>query len=146
MAVADEIRSYLGDEVGAKVGGKGETGDAKLIIAERKAFLAKKTVEYSAKFRVQDDDRVVRFFEMLKESASGMSVSDDDDVGAGWGVSKGIYQTGTGGRDGFIEAQGSLLGSKYAFTFDYAKIRTGVRELTEKHGYRFDYQLTPRGL
>jgi hypothetical protein len=146
MGVADEIRSYLGAEIGAKVGGKGQTGDAKLIIAEQKSFLSKKTVEYSAKFRVQDDDRVVRFFEMLKESGSGMSAGDGGDVGGGWGVSKGTYKTGAGGRDGNIEAQGSLLGNKYAFTFDYARIRTGVRDLAERHGYRFDYQVTAKGL
>ena len=34
MAVADEIRSYLGNDVGAKVGGKGQNGDATLVIAE----------------------------------------------------------------------------------------------------------------
>ena len=145
MEVADEIRSYLDGEVGAKVGGKGQSGDAKLIIAEQKSFLSKKTVEYSAKFKIQDDDHVVRFFEMLKESGSGMSASDGD-VGGGWGVSKGTYKSGVGGRDGGIEAQGSLLGNKYAFTFDYARIRTAVQEIAERHGYRFDYQLTPKGL
>jgi len=146
MGVADEIRSYLGNEVGAKVGGKGQNGDAKLVIAEQKSFLSKKTVEYSAKFKVQDDDRVVRFFEMLKESGSGMSGGDAGDVGGGWGLSKQTYKTGAGGRDGGIDAQGSLLGNKYAFTFDYARIRTAVQAIAERNGYRFDYQLTPRGL
>ena len=56
MAVADEIRSYLGS-LGASVGGKGQSGDAKLVIAEQKSFLSKKKVEYSAKFKVQDEDR-----------------------------------------------------------------------------------------
>ena len=145
MAVADEIRSYLGNDVGAKVGGKGQNGEAKLIIAEQKSFLSKKTVEYSARFKVLDDDRVVRFFEMLKESGAGMSAGDGD-VGGGWAVSKGTYKTGTGGREGSIEAQGSLLGNKYAFTFDYARIRMGVQAIAERNGYRFDYQLTPKGL
>lgn len=145
MGVADEIRSYLGNEVGAKVGGKGQTGDAKLIIAEQKSFLSKKTVEYLAKFKVQDDDRVVHFFEMLKESGAGMSAGDGD-VGGGWGVSKGTYKSGVGGRSGTIEAQGSLLGNKYAFTFDFARIRTAIQAIAERHGYRFDYQVTPKGL
>ena len=146
MGIADEIRSYLGDQVGAKVGGRGQSGDAKLVIAEQKSFLSKKTVEYSAKFKVDDDDRVVRFFEMLKESGSGMSGGDAGDVGGGWGFSKETYKTGPGGRDGDIEAQGSLLGNKYAFTFDYARIRTTVQAIAEQHGYRLDYQLTPKGL
>lgn len=146
MGVVDEIRSYLAQEMGAKVGGKGQSGEAKIVIAEQKSFLSKKTVEYSAKFKVQDDDRVVRFFEMLKESGAGMSAGDAGDVGGGWGFSKESYKTGAGGREGSIEAQGSLLGNKYAFTFDYARVRTAVQAIAEQHGYRLDYQLTPKGL
>lgn len=145
MALADEIRSYLGNEVGAKVGGKRDKGDATLIIAEQKSFLSKKKVEYSAKFKVDESERVVRFFEMLKESGSGMS-SGDGDVGGGWGVSKSTYKSGTGGREGTIEAQGSLLGNKYAFTFDYAAVRKAIQEIAERNGYRFEYQVTPKGI
>jgi hypothetical protein len=146
MGVADEIRSYLSQGLGAKVGGKGQSGEAKIVIAEQKSFLSKKTVEYSLKFKVQDDDRVVRFFEMLKESGSGMSGGDAGDVGGGWGLSKETYKTGGGGREGSIEAQGNLLGNKYAFTFDYATIRTTVQAIAAQHGYRLEYQLTPKGL
>jgi hypothetical protein len=145
MGVAEEIRSYLEEEVGARVDGKGQGGSAKLVLAQQKSFLSKKTVEYVAKFKVQDDDRVVRFFEMLKESGSGMSAGDGD-VGGGWGVSKETYKSGLGGREASIEAQGSLLGKKYAFTFDYARVRTAIKDLAERHGYRFDYQVTPKGL
>ncbi len=146
MAVAEEIRSYLSSQVGAKVDGKGQSGEIKIIIAQQKSFLSKKTVEYSAKFKVQEDERAVRFFEMLKESGSGMSGGDAGDVGGGWGVSKETYKTGAGGREGGIEAQGSLLGNKYAFTFDYARIRNDVQGIAERSGYRFDYQITPKGL
>jgi predicted RNA-binding protein YlqC (UPF0109 family) len=146
MGVADEIRSYLGNDVGAKVGGKGQNGDATLVIAEVKSFLSKKKVEYSLKFKVQDEDRVVRFFEMLKESGSGMSGGDAGDVGGGWGFSKETYKTGAAGREGGIEAQGNMLGKKFAFTFDYAAIRTAVQAIAERNGYRFEYQITPKGL
>jgi hypothetical protein len=146
VALADEIRSYFSQGVGAKVGGKGQSGEAKIVIAEQKSFLSKKTVEYSAKFKVDDDDRAVRFFEMLKESGSGMSGGDAGDVGGGWGFSKETYKTGAGGREGSIEAQGSLLGNKYAFTVDYSKIRAAVQTLAEQQGYRLDYRLTPKGL
>ena len=134
MGIADEIRSYFSQEVGAKVGGKGQSGEAKIVIAEQKSFLSKKTVEYSAKFKVEDDDRAVHFFEMLKESGSGMSGSDVGDVGGGWGFSKEIYKTGAGGREGTIEAQGSLLGNKYSFTVDYSKIRSAVQAIAEQQG------------
>jgi hypothetical protein len=146
MALVEEIKSYFSQGVGATVGGKGQSGEARFIVAEQKSFLSKKTVEYSAKFKVFDDDRVVRFFEMLKESGSGMSAGDAGDVGGGWGVSKGTYKSGFDGREGTIESQGSLLGNKYAFTFDYARIRTTVQAIAEQHGYRFDYQVLPKGL
>lgn len=145
MALADEIRSYLRDEVGAKVGGKGDKGEARITIAERKSLLAKKTVEYSAKFKVEEPERAVRFFEMLKESGSGMSTGDGE-VGAGWGVSKQAYKSTAGGLEGGIEAQGSLLGNRYSFTFDYGRIRTGVQEIVERNGYLFSYQVTPKGM
>ena len=146
MGVADEIRSYFSEELGAKVGGKGPGGDAKLVIAAQKSFLSKKTVEYSAKFKVEEDARAVRFFEMLKESGAGMSGGEAGDVGGGWGFSKETYKSGPGGREGSLEAQGSLLGKKYGFVFDYGRIRTAVQAIAERHGYRFDYQLTPKGL
>jgi hypothetical protein len=145
MGAADEIRSYL-TQLGATVSGKGQNGEGKLVIAEQKSFLSKKKVEYVAKFKVQDDDRAVRFFEMLKESGAGMSAGDGVEAGGGWGVSKETYRTGPGGRQGTIETQASLLGKKFSFTFDYASIRTAVQMIAEKYGYRFDYQLTSKGL
>ena len=146
VALADEIRSYLSGQAGAKVDGKGPSGEVKIILAQQKSFLSKKTVEYAAKFKVLEDERVVRFFEMLKESGSGMSSGDAGDVGGGWGFSKETYKTGPDGREGSIEAQGSLLGKKYAFTFDYAGIRKDVQGIAERSGYRFEYKITPKGL
>ena len=146
MSVADEIRSYLSDEIRAEVSAKSQGGEAKLLIAEQKSFLSKKKVEYSAKFKVDDGEKTVRFFEMLKESGAGMSGGDSLDVGGGWSVKKETYKTGFGGREGSLEEQGSLLGKKYAFAFDYGKIRTAVQAIAERSGYRFDYQVTPKGL
>ena len=145
MPAADEIRAYLSTLPAAKVGGKGQSGEVKLLIAEQKSFLSKKSVEYSAKFAVDEVARTVRFFEMLKESGSGMSAGDGD-FGGGWGVSKETYKTGSGGREGTIEQQGSLLGKKFAFTLDYGRIREDVRSIAERNGYQFAYQITPKGL
>jgi hypothetical protein len=75
-----------------------------------------------------------------------MSSGDAGEVGGGWGSSKETYKTGPGGREGSIEAQGSLLGKKYAFTFDYARVRKEVQQITERSGYAFEYRITPRGL
>ena len=145
MSVADEIRSYLSSWPTAKVSGKGPGGEIKMVLAEQKSFLSKKSVEYSARFAADDATRVVRFFEMIKESGSGMAAGDGD-FGGGWGVSKETYKTGPGGREGTLEEQGSLLGKKFAFTFDYGRIRNEVRTIAERNGYQFAYQITPKGL
>jgi hypothetical protein len=145
MPAADEIRAYLSTLPAAKVGSKGQGGDVKMIIAEQKSFLSKKKVEYAARWAVDDAARTVRFFEMLKESGSGMSAGDGD-FGGGWGVSTETYKTGFGGREGTIEQQGSLLGKKFAFAFDYGRIRNDVRAIAERNGYQFAYQITPKGL
>ena len=146
MNVAEAINAYLADQAGAQVTGKGANGEAKLLVAEQKSLLSKKKVEYEAKFKVDDSGRVVHFFEMLKESGSGMSGGDAGDFGGGWGVTKTTYKTGTSGREGSLEQQGALLGKKFAFTFDYAKIRDDVKAIAEQNGYRFEYQVTPKGL
>ena len=75
-----------------------------------------------------------------------MSGGDSLDLGGGWGVKKETYKTGFGGREGSLEEQGSLLGKKYAFTFDYGKTRAAVQAIAERNGHRFDYQVTPKGL
>ena len=145
MPAADEIRAFFSTFPAAKVAGKGQNGEVKMVIAEQKSFLSKKSVEYSAKFAVDDAARTVRFFEMLKESSSGMSAGDGD-FGGGWGVSKETYKTGPSGREGTFEQQGSLLGKKFAFTFDYGRIRADVRAIAERNGYQLAYQITPKGL
>ncbi len=146
MSIIDEIKTYLADEAGAQVTIKKNGGEAKLLVAEQKSMLSKKKVEYSAKFKVDDKEREVRFFEMLKESGSGMSGGDSSDFGGGWGVTKTSYKTGPGGIEGTLEAQGALLGKKFAFTFDYGKIRNAVKAIAEQNGYRFEYQVLPKGL
>jgi hypothetical protein len=145
MAIADDIRAYLSGQ-GAKVSGKGDAGEAVAVLAEQKSFLSKKKVEYKARFKVIEAERVVRFFEMLAESGSGMGGSDFDQAGGGWSFKTETYKTGGGGRSGSITEQGSLLGKKYSFTLDYAKIRNDIEALATSRGYRFEYQITPKGL
>jgi hypothetical protein len=145
MPVADEIRAYFASLPAAKTGGKGDKGEVKMVVAEQKSFLSKKSVEYSAKFAVDEAARTVRFFEMLKESGSGMS-GGDTNFGGGWGVSKETYKTGFGGREGSLEEQGALLGKKFAFQFDYGRIRNEVGAIAARSGYELAYQITPKGL
>jgi hypothetical protein len=146
MSVAEAIKSYLVDEVKAQVSVSAQGAEATLVVAEQKSLLSKKRVEYTARFKVEDKDRVVRFFEMLKESGSGMSGGDTGDFGGGWGVTKTTYKTSGSGIEGNLEAQGALLGKKFGFSFDYGRVRNAVRAIAERDGYRFEYQLTPKGL
>lgn len=145
MGVTQAIVGCLAG-LGAEVKSKEDRGEARLVLAEKTSFLSKKKVEYQAKFRVDERERVVRFFEMLKESGSGMSGGGPDDVGGGFGFKKETYKTGGGGREGTLEAQGNLLGQTYSFTFDYGWTRAAVEAISAHHGYRFEYQLTPKGL
>jgi hypothetical protein len=51
-----------------------------------------------------------------------------------------------GGREGTIEEQSNLLGSKYSYTFDFKATRAAVQKKVEDAGYAFKYQITPIGL
>ena len=59
----------------------------KLVVAERRVLLSKKKLTYSAKFRVDEGNKELRFTEMLVESGSGMS-GGDSDIGTGFGDRK----------------------------------------------------------
>jgi len=114
-------------------------------VAERKAFLSKKKLTYSARFRIDEDKKELRFTEMLKESGSGVS-SGDSDFGPGFGFKKETYKTGTGQREGSIEEQSKLFGAQYSYAFDFSKVRAFIERETVKAGYAFKYQITSLGL
>ncbi len=115
------------------------------VVAERKAFLARKKLTYSARFRIDEDMKELRFTEMLKESGSGAS-SGDSDLGPGFGFKKETYKIGTGPREGSIEEESRLFGAQYSYTFDFSKVRAFIETEATKAGYAFKYQITPLGL
>jgi hypothetical protein len=117
-----------------------------LVVAERKSFLSKKKLTYIAKYRIDENNKEVRFTEMLKESGSGVSGGGDFDDGPGFGFKKETYSTGKGGREGSIQEQSDLFGRKYSYTFDFGKIRSAVEKRVVEGGYTFRYQITPVGL
>ncbi len=55
-----------------------------VLVAERKAFLSTQKLQYIAKFRIHDEQQIIHFFEMLKESGSGMSTGGDLDYSGFW--------------------------------------------------------------
>jgi hypothetical protein len=118
----------------------------RFVVAERKSFLAKKKLVYTAKYRVDENKREVRFTESLKESGFGISGGSDFDNNPGIGFKKETYSTGGGAREGVIEEQSNLFGKKYSYSFDFKTIRAGVAKKALEAGFAFSYQITSLGL
>ena len=112
-------------------------------IAERKAFLSKKKLIYSAKIRIDYDGKVVRFSEMLIEAGSGLSSGGgfDEGMSPGFGFKTESYNTLRGAREGSIEEQSNLFGKKFEYKFDYKEIRYKAQEAAKSADYRFEYQI-----
>jgi hypothetical protein len=138
--LVDEIKKFV-KGIPATLKEKRGVYSVEFTVAERRVFLSKKKLTYSAKFRVDEDNKELRFTEMLKESGSGVSSGD-----SGFGFKKESYKTGTGPREGSIEEQSKLFGAQYSYTFDFSTVRTFIEEQAIKAGYAFKYQITPLGL
>ena len=114
-------------------------------VAERKVFLSKKKLTYRARFRIAEDKKELRFTEMLEETGSGLSTGESD-IASGFGFKKETYRAGAGPRQGSIEEQSKLLGTRYSYTFDFSTVRRAIEEAAIDAGYAFTYQLTRHGL
>ena len=115
--------------------------DLMIIIAERKAFLSTQKLHYVAKFRILDDQKLIRFSELLKESGAGVSTGGDFDSSPGFGFKTETYKSGGAGREGTLEQQSSLFGKKYEYRFDFKNIRSKLEELARAEGYQFQLKL-----
>ena len=144
MALQDDLAAYA-KSIPADLKEKKGVYTLEFTVAERKAFLSKKKLTYSAKFRIDDAAKELRFTEMLKEASSGMS-SGDSDFGPGFGFKKESYKTGTEPREGAIDEQSTLFGKQYTYTFDFKQVRMAVEAAAAAAGYAFKYQITPIGL
>ena len=115
------------------------------LIAERKAFLSKKKLTYSARMRIDEGSRAITFSEMLVESGSGLSSGGgfDDGMSSGFGFKTESYKTAGGARSGHIVEQSTLFGQTYQYSFDWQEIRARVEAVAAANGYRFDYQVLP---
>jgi hypothetical protein len=140
----DKIKEFL-ERIPATLKEKRGVYSVEFTVAERGTFLSKKKLTYSARFRIDEDKKELRFTEMLKESSSGVS-SGDNGFGPGFGFKKETYKTGTGPREGSIEEQSKLFGAQYSYTFDFSRIRAFLESETVKAGYAFTYQITSLGL
>jgi hypothetical protein len=116
------------------------------VVAERKSFLSKKKITYTCRLRVDDAERQVRFFEMLKESGFGVSTGGGDDMSPGFGFKKEVYGSSGKGRSGTVEEQSRLFGKDYSYTFDFGGFREAVRQAAEHAGYAFELKLLEKAV
>ena len=113
------------------------------VVAERKAFLSKKKLTYTAWVKVEEEPKRLHFSEMLAESGFGMAGGFDTDMSPGFGFKVETYGSGTGGRSGGIAEQSTLFGKRYQYDFDYVRVRAAVEALAAGEGYAFEYHVTP---
>jgi hypothetical protein len=140
----DEIRR-LAEGIPAAL--KEEKGEylLEVTVAERKAFLSRKSLIYSVRFRIDEEKKELRFTEMLRETGSGLSTGNVDTT-PGFGFRKETYKTGAGPREATIEEQSRLFGARYSYTFDFSRVRRAIEAEAMKAGCTFSYQITRRGL
>ncbi len=129
MPLIDDIRSYAA-AIGAEFKEKHGKGELTRLVAERKAFLSKKKLVYTAKFEIDESAKTIAFMEMLKESGSGL------DGGSGFQTE--TYKTGAKTRQGMIAEQSVLFGKTYAYQFEFGKVPAEIKRLAEAAGYRFE--------
>lgn len=110
------------------------------VIAERKAFLTRKKLTYTATMRIDDAAKAVKFSEMLTEVGSGFG-NTEGGISTGFGVKTETYNTFKGPRQGTIEEQSRLFGKDYTYTFNYSEIRSKIQAVAGKYGYTLDYQV-----
>ncbi len=136
MSLIDEIRS-MAASVGADLKEKGGVFTLTLTVAERKAFLSRKKLEYVARFRVDKAAGEMVFTEMLKERGSGISAGDD--LSPGLGFKAGTYRTGAGPREGSIIEQSEYFGRRYSYSFDWKTMRGWMEQAARASGLAFRY-------
>jgi hypothetical protein len=147
MGLFEDIKAYA-DSEGLELTGHKSGYRLSRNIAERKAFLSRKRLDYIASFKIDDAAKKVLITEMLKESGSGIAGAEDFDgsgMTTGFGFRTETYRTGPGPREGTIVEQSDFFGKKYDYRFDFRTVRERIEGLTLAAGYEFFYELTARG-
>ncbi|MEI6228747.1 MAG: hypothetical protein WCP11_01845 [Candidatus Saccharibacteria bacterium] len=143
----EAIRGYA-VEIGADIKDKKGLWELSLTIAERKAFLSKKKLTYTAKFRIDKTNKTIVFSEYLAEKGSGLSSGGDFDGGmsTGFGFKTTTYSTSKSGISGSITEQSNLFGQQYNYDFKYEAIRQKIESIAQDSGYKFEYKILPIGI
>lgn len=104
--------------------------EIKSVLADANWGVGKKKVEYSACLLAKEQERIVIYWEMIKEQGAGM----DGTVGFTFGTFK-SGKTLFGTKK---EVQFSPLGKKVVdYTWDYAKTRKMIEETVKARGWQF---------
>lgn len=103
------------------------------VAAERKTTLSSRKVSYHCRLFIDEADKTVMFFEILREKGSGISGDPD----TGWGFKKEKYRTTGTERSGSIIESSQWLGKGFNLSFDYGAVRDAVRREAESRGYAF---------
>lgn len=143
MGLAEEI-SGIASLYEASIGKSGCVYTVEKVVAERRAFLSKKKLVYTAQIKIDDESMELHFSESLKETGSGISTgSGIEQMTCGYGFKKETYNTKGIQRTGLIEEQSKLPGKNYDYKFDYGELRAAIESISKKRGYNFVYQILP---
>jgi len=140
MSLVNEI-NRIAAEVSADLKESKGVYTLEYVVAERKGFLSRKKLVYRARFKIDEENKELRFTEMLKESGWGLS-SGDADLSPGFGFKKETYKQGLGPKEGTIEEQSRMFGEKYQYKFELGKIRKAIEEQAKILGYKFSWHIT----
>jgi len=120
-------------------------------VGKRKVLITKQRYVYSAKFRIDENKKEVRFTETLKESDFGISMGAGavDSLGFGF-LKEGANQTEAAPKEGLKEETGKepseLSDKEESDMVDFSRIRSMIEAEAVKAGYTFKYKLTSFGL
>ncbi len=91
-------------------------------------YSGKKTVSYAARILLSEQDKTAYYWEMLKETSSGLSFS----IGVQKKKIKGIELFQQSRERGYAPG-GELV---YDYQFDYGSLRDAVKQLLQNHGWK----------
>ena len=116
-------------------------------VGEKKVLITRQRYVYSAKFRIDENKKEVRFTETLKESDFGISMGADavDSLGFGF-LKKGTNQTEVKPKEGTSREPSEPSDKEESDTIDFSRIRNMIEAEAVKAGYTFKYKLTSFGL
>jgi len=140
----EEIKKYLDSFGGSLKEEKSGLWVFNYQVAQRETAINKTTVSFTAKFRIMEDQKLVKYTEIIKEASSGLGVGGDMPMGIGSRAE--AYKVGTEGREGTVSEKSTLAGQTLEYKIDYKEVRNSIKQIAEKNGYKFKYKILPFGL